>query len=127
MKQLVIKSLCGLAHDTRLDIFRLLVQRGPEGLAAGVIAERLELPLPTLSFHLAKLRHAGLVNSRRQRRSIIYSANYEAMNALIAYLTENCCGGRPELCVSIPGRTARLLESAQGGAVVSRRNRRASQ
>jgi ArsR family transcriptional regulator len=71
----VIEGLSGLAQESRLDIFRLLVQRGPEGLAAGVIGERLELPLPTLSFHLAQLKHAGLVNARRESRSIIYSAN----------------------------------------------------
>ena len=79
---LVIESLSGLAQESRLDIFRLLVQRGPEGLAAGLIGERLDLPLPTLSFHLAQLKHAGLVNARREGRSIIYSANYKMMNDL---------------------------------------------
>jgi ArsR family transcriptional regulator, arsenate/arsenite/antimonite-responsive transcriptional repressor len=94
----VIGALSALAQETRLDIFRLLVEKGPEGLAAGEIGERLRQPSPTLSFHLNQLRFAGLVSSRRQSRSIIYSANFEAMNAVIGYLTENCCGGRPELC-----------------------------
>src|ERR1700683_3575036 len=97
-KSIVIAALGALAQETRLDIFRLLIQRGPEGLAAGEIGERLGQPSPTLSFHLNQLRFAGLVSSRRVSRSIIYSANFKTMNDLIAYLTENCCGGRPELC-----------------------------
>ena len=97
-KSLVISALGALAQETRLEIFRLLVQRGPEGLAAGQVGERLGLPSATLSFHLMQLKHAGLVSSRRESRSIIYSANYRTMNTLLAYLTENCCGGRPELC-----------------------------
>jgi ArsR family transcriptional regulator, arsenate/arsenite/antimonite-responsive transcriptional repressor len=125
-KSLVIEALGGLAQDTRLDIFRLLVQRGPEGLAAGVIGERLELPLPTLSFHLAQLKHAGLVNARRESRSIIYSANYKMMNDLLAYLTENCCGGRKELCVSVPGTADSASEGVQQETFAPRRTRRAS-
>jgi len=101
----VIGALSALAQETRLDIFRLLVQKGPEGLAAGEIGERLRQPSPTLSFHLNQLRFAGLVSSRRQSRSIIYSANFEAMNAVIGYLTENCCGGRPELCAPASSST----------------------
>jgi ArsR family transcriptional regulator len=93
-----IETLGALAQPSRLDIFRLLVERGPGGIPAGEIGERLRLPSPTLSFHLAQLRHAGLVSARRESRSIIYSANYRAMNALLAYLTDNCCQGRPELC-----------------------------
>jgi ArsR family transcriptional regulator, arsenate/arsenite/antimonite-responsive transcriptional repressor len=89
----VVGSLAALAQKTRLEIYRVLVQAGPDGLPAGSIAARLSLPLPTLSFHLAQLKHAGLVTARRQSRSIIYAANYTAMNGLIAYLTENCCGG----------------------------------
>ncbi len=99
-KSRIIGALAGLAHDTRLDIFRLLVQSGPECLAAGLIGRHLDLPPPTLSFHLAQLKHAGLINARRESRSIIYSANFQLMNDVIAYLTENCCGGRPELCFS---------------------------
>jgi ArsR family transcriptional regulator, arsenate/arsenite/antimonite-responsive transcriptional repressor len=97
-KATVIGALGALAQETRLDIFRRLVQTGPAGLAAGDIGERLGLPSPTLSFHLNQLRFAGLITSRRESRSIIYSANFKAMNGLLAYLTENCCGGRPELC-----------------------------
>jgi len=88
-----IAALGALAQETRLAIFRLLVERGPEGLAAGAIAERLRIPAATLSFHLAQLGHAGLVAPRRESRSLIYSANFANMNALVAYLTENCCGG----------------------------------
>src|SRR5580704_6137767 len=97
-KSTVIGALGALAQETRLDIFRLLVQKGPEGLPAGELGERLSQPSPTMSFHLSQLRFAGLVDSRRESRSIIYNANYKAMNELLGYLTENCCGGRPELC-----------------------------
>ncbi len=97
-KSTAVAALGALAQETRLGIFRLLVQKGPEGLAAGDIGDRLGLPSPTLSFHLNQLRFAGLVSSRRVSRSIIYSANFKAMNGLLAYLTENCCGGRQDLC-----------------------------
>jgi ArsR family transcriptional regulator len=97
-KSAVIEALAALAQETRLDIFRLLVQRGPEGVPAGEIGARLAQPSPTLSFHLNQLRFAGLVTSRRESRSIIYRANFKAIADLISYLTENCCGGRPELC-----------------------------
>src|SRR5512146_1609518 len=97
-KSNVIGALGALAQETRLDIFRLLVQKGPEGLPAGEIGDRLGQPSPTLSFHLNQLRFAGLVTSRRKSRLIIYSANYKAMNDLLTYLTENCCTGRPDLC-----------------------------
>jgi ArsR family transcriptional regulator, arsenate/arsenite/antimonite-responsive transcriptional repressor len=89
----IVAALAALAQETRLEVYRLLVQAGPGGLPAGSIGAKLSLPLPTLSFHLAQLKHAGLVAARRQGRSIIYAANYGAMNDLIAYLTENCCGG----------------------------------
>ena len=97
-KSSALAALGALAHGTRLDIFRLLVQQGPQGLAAGEIGERLRLPSPTLSFHLSQLRFAGMVKSRRLSRSIIYSANFTAMNSLLAYLTENCCGGNAGIC-----------------------------
>ncbi|MGO9607990.1 MAG: ArsR/SmtB family transcription factor [Candidatus Binataceae bacterium] len=99
-KSTVIAALGALAQETRLDIFRLLVQKGPEGLPAGEIGTRLGQPSPTMSFHLNQLRFAGLVTPRRESRSIIYSANFKAMSDVLAYLTENCCGGRPELCAS---------------------------
>jgi DNA-binding transcriptional ArsR family regulator len=86
-------ALAGLAQETRLRIFRLLVERGPEGLPAGYIVEQLELPNATASFHLKELTHAGLVTPRQAGRFIYYSANYATMNGLIGYLTENCCQG----------------------------------
>lgn len=88
-----IDALAALAQRSRLSIFRLLIEAGPEGLAAGVIGDRLELPPATLSFHLAHLARAGLVQSRQDGRFVIYSADFENMNALVAYLTENCCSG----------------------------------
>ena len=99
MKQTAaIAALSALAQENRLDVFRLLVTAGPSGMPAGAIADRLGIPAPTLSFHLAQLKHAGLVTCRRESRSLIYAANYPAMNGLVGYLTENCCGGQPEAC-----------------------------
>ena len=88
-----ILALGALAHENRLALFRLLVQAGAHGMAAGAIAEALALPNSSLSFHLAHLTRAGLISQTRQSRSLIYTANYAAMNALLGYLTENCCGG----------------------------------
>ena len=93
-----IAALAALAQDNRLDVFRLLVQAGPEGMAAGAVSAALRLAPNTLTFHLDRLREAGLVNVERQGRSMIYSAQFETMNALLGYLTENCCNGAPELC-----------------------------
>jgi len=90
-----IAALGALAQEHRLAAFRLLVQAGAEGMAAGAIAEQLGMASSSMSFHLAALAHAGLVSQRRQSRLIIYTANYPAMNALMGYLTENCCGGVP--------------------------------
>jgi ArsR family transcriptional regulator, arsenate/arsenite/antimonite-responsive transcriptional repressor len=89
-----IVALSALANEHRLAVFRLLVQTGPEGLPAGAIAEALELPASSLSFHLAHLTRAGLIAQRRESRSLIYSADFARMNAVIGFLTENCCGGR---------------------------------
>ena len=91
----VIAGLSALAQEHRLALFRLLVQAGEDGMAAGRIAEALGLPNSSLSFHLAQLQNAGLIEQERQGRSLIYRADYSAMNALTAYLTENCCGGAP--------------------------------
>lgn len=96
-----IGSLGALAQETRLAIFRLLVEAGTSGLAAGVIAERLDIPASSLSFHLAELHRAGLIAQRRESRSLIYSANYRAMTALVGYLTENCCGGNLAACAPV--------------------------
>jgi len=92
-KEESLQRLAALAQETRLDIFRLLVESGPAGLAAGDIGGRFGLPAATLSFHLKELRQAGLISSRRAGRSLIYAADFAAMNGLIAYLTENCCRG----------------------------------
>lgn len=87
--------LSALSQETRLAVFRLLVQHGPEGLPAGQIADRLGISPATLSFHLKELTNAGLTLSRQDGRFVIYSANYEAMNRLLSFLTENCCAGTP--------------------------------
>ncbi len=89
-----VVALSALAQDSRLQVYRLLVQAGPEGIAASEIAEHLKVPANTLSFHLKNLSHAGLVSSRQEGRFIYYSANYDQMSALLGFLTENCCGGR---------------------------------
>ncbi|MBN8871416.1 MAG: helix-turn-helix transcriptional regulator [Rhodospirillales bacterium] len=93
-----VAALAALAQETRLDIFRLLVQAGATGLPAGKIAEQLGLPSATLAFHLKELKHAGLVTFTRQGRSLIYAAVYHRMTALLGYLTENCCEGNPATC-----------------------------
>jgi DNA-binding transcriptional ArsR family regulator len=90
-----VAALAALAHESRLATFRLLVQAGPEGLAASKIADALQVPSSSLSFHLKELAHADLVTSRQDGRFVIYAARYDAMNALIGFLTENCCGGNP--------------------------------
>ena len=89
-----IDALSALAQGTRLKVYRLLVEAGPEGLAAGRIGEKLDLPPATLSFHLAHLARAGLARGRQEGRFVIYCADFQNMNALVAYLTENCCGGK---------------------------------
>ena len=91
----VVRALSALAQEHRLAAFRLLVQAGADGIAAGALAERLPVPPSSMSFHLAQPANAGLVTQRRESRSIIYSADYAAMGALMGYLTENCCGGVP--------------------------------
>lgn len=88
-----LSALSALAQEHRLAVFRLLVQAGPEGLAAGDIAEKLDLPASSLSFHLSHLKQGGIVQVERQGRSIIYRADFAAMNGLMAYLLENCCAG----------------------------------
>ena len=92
--QMAVTRLAALAQDSRLAIFRLLVQQGADGLCAGDIAERLGLAPATLSFHLKELSHAGLLQSRQDGRFNYYAPDFEAMNALVSYLMENCCGGR---------------------------------
>ena len=89
----VIAALASLAQEHRLSLFRMLVQAGKEGLAAGVIADKLGVPPSSLSFHLTHLTRAGLINQERQSRTLIYRADYVVMNKLVAYLLENCCAG----------------------------------
>jgi len=91
-----VSSLSALAQESRLQVFRLLIQAGKNGVPAGVIGEKLDLPLSTLSFHLSQLKQAGLVACRREGRTLFYSANYKAINALMAFLVENCCQGQPD-------------------------------
>lgn len=102
----VIDALAALAHETRLKVFRLLVEAGPDGLPAGRIGEALGLPPATLSFHLAHLSRAGLARSRQDGRFILYSADFQNMTRLVGYLTENCCGGRS--CEPAPPKQAAL-------------------
>jgi ArsR family transcriptional regulator len=96
-----IKRLSALAQEARLDVFRLLVKAGPDGKAAGDIARALETPANTLSAQLLLLSNAGLIRARRDGRSIIYAVNFDAMSDLLLFLTEDCCGGRPEVCLPL--------------------------
>lgn len=105
-----VSALAALAHASRLAAFRLLVQAGPAGLAASRIAAALGMPASSLSFHLKELAHAGLVTARQDGRFVLYAAQYETMNALLGFLTENCCGGAP--CPAVPG--ARPMEAPSG-------------
>ena len=106
-KSNAVAALAALAQDNRLDVFRLLVQAGAEGLPAGRIAEKLKLAPNTLTFHFDRLRIAGLVTVRREGRSMIYAAHYDTMNGLLGYLTENCCRGAPETCAPAACKPAR--------------------
>ena len=105
----VVKALAALAQESRLAVYRMLVSRGPEGLSAGVIGGKLGIAPATLSFHLKELANAGLVGARAQGRFVIYSANFESMNTLLSFLTDNCCGGNPCTPVAAckPSRTTK--------------------
>jgi DNA-binding transcriptional ArsR family regulator len=96
-----IKRLSAIAQEARLEVFRLLVKAGPEGLAAGDIARALNVPANTMSAQLLVLSNAGLVRARREGRSIIYAINFDAMRDLLVFLTEDCCGGRAEMCAPL--------------------------
>ena len=96
-----LAALAALAQDHRLETYRLLVQAGPEGMPAGEVAAAIGRPPNTLTFHFDRLRQAGLVTVRRDGRSMIYAARYDQMNALLSYLTENCCGGTAEQCAPV--------------------------
>jgi DNA-binding transcriptional ArsR family regulator len=94
-----VSALAALAQENRLAVFRLLVRNAPDGLTPGVIGEQLELPAPTLSFHLKTLAQAGLVTAIQEGRFVRYRAEMTVINALIDFLTEDCCGGHPQLCI----------------------------
>jgi ArsR family transcriptional regulator, arsenate/arsenite/antimonite-responsive transcriptional repressor len=111
-----VVALAALAQDNRLDIFRLLVEAGPEGMPAGEIASALKLAPNTLTFHFDRLRMAGLVSVRRDGRSMIYAARFETMNALLGYLTENCCKGRP---MRAPRRSLKQARSKRAKVPIS--------
>ncbi len=100
-KKTAVESLSALAHDGRLAIFRLLVKAGPDGVAAGEIARKLQTQANTMSAQLLILANAGLVKARRDGRSIIYAADFERMGSLLLFLTEDCCGGKPEICAPL--------------------------
>jgi DNA-binding transcriptional ArsR family regulator len=102
-----VKALSALAHEGRLTVFRMLIEAGEEGIPSGEIARRLGVPPNTLSSNLNILSHAGLVESRRDGRSIIYSAQYEQMRKLMEFLVQDCCGGSPEICFSLVAVTSR--------------------
>src|ERR1044072_2569316 len=111
----VVAALAALAQGSRLEIFRLLVQAGPEGMPAGRVADSLDLAPNTLTFHFDRLRDAGLVTVRREGRSMIYAAQFDTMNALIGFLTENCCQGAAEKGASAvckPSKTKRTKVTA---------------
>jgi len=107
-----VAALAALAQDNRLDVFRLLVQAGPQGMPAGNVASALKLAPNTLTFHFDRLRHAGLVTVRREGRLMIYAARYDTMNGLLGYLTENCCGGGSGPVACKPARTRRAKTPA---------------
>jgi DNA-binding transcriptional ArsR family regulator len=100
------EAFAALAHAQRLAVFRMLVRTGPNGLAAGDIAQRLETPPSSLSFHLGLLERAGLIRSRRESRHVIYAPDIEGTRRLLSYLTDDCCEGRPELCGGLAGAIA---------------------
>ncbi|HVV61152.1 MAG TPA: helix-turn-helix domain-containing protein [Pseudolabrys sp.] len=107
-----VAALAALAQQNRLDVFRLLVQAGPEGMPAGNVAEALDLAPNTLTFHFDRLREAGLVTVRREGRSMIYAARFEAMNDLLGFLTENCCRGAAEKCAPAVCKPVRAKKPA---------------
>ena len=110
----VVDALSALAHDSRLGVYRLLVQAGPEGLNAGTIAARQKLAPSSLTFHLQRLHRAGLVTQQRDSRQLVYAADFVAMNDLVGYLTENCCGG--ESCAPACTPARRVKRAAKKSA-----------
>ncbi len=109
-----VQALGALAHETRLAIFRMLVERGPDGLSAGIIAEHLGLPPSSLTFHVQHLHRAGLVTQRRLSRQLIYAADFASMNGLVGFLTENCCGQGRAAC--LPAATTPAIPQSRKAA-----------
>ena len=109
--KVAVGALSALAHEARLNIYRVLVKAGPSGMTVGTIAEKLDMPGATLSFHLAQLHHAGLVTACRKGRQLIQTADFARMNDLVGYLTENCCGGDLSQCAPM-ARSARKRKCA---------------
>ena len=116
LREWAVSALSALAHDSRLQVHRLLVQAGEDGLSAGAIADHLDMPASSLSFHLAHMQAADMVRQRRDGRSLIYTVNFECMNALMEYLQENCCQGVQDRPSSRAARTARPRQKARAGA-----------
>jgi DNA-binding transcriptional ArsR family regulator len=110
-----IKRLSAIAQEARLEVFRLLVKAGPEGMAAGDVARELSVAANTMSAQLLILSNAGLVRARRKGRSMIYAVNYEAMKDLLVFLTEDCCGGRAEMCAPLADIVSRCCAPTKGG------------
>jgi DNA-binding transcriptional ArsR family regulator len=115
----VIDALGALAHEHRLRTFRLLVEQGPDGLNAGTIAERLDIAPSSLTFHLQHLHRAGLITQRRDSRQLIYAADFAAMNELVGYLTENCCGSGSAGCAPICLPTRRVAKRKKSESITS--------
>jgi DNA-binding transcriptional ArsR family regulator len=107
-----VAALAALAQESRLAVFRLLIQAGPAGMAAGKISDAIGIPPSSLSFHLKELTHAGMVTSRQEGRFVIYAANFSAATMLVAFLTENCCGGNPCMPIAKPGCISTEKESS---------------
>jgi len=111
---IAIKRLSAIAQEARLEVFRLLVKAGPEGVAAGEIARALNVPANTMSAQLLVLSNAGLIRARREGRSIIYAINFDAMRDLLVFLTEDCCGGRAEMCAPLANVVSRCCTPTIG-------------
>lgn len=109
-----VEALSALAHEHRLAIYRLLVRAGPDGMSAGSISNAIGIPASSFTFHVQNLHRAGLITQRRASRQILYATDFAAMNALLGYLTENCCAGSDDACAK-PGATARVSRSRRNG------------
>ena len=122
--ELAIKRLSALAQEARLNVFRLLVKAGPEGMAAGVLARKLGVPANTLSAQLLVLANAGLLRARREGRSIIYAIQFDAVRDLLVFLTEDCCAGRAEMCAPLAEIASRCCDTRGEKYEASARSRR---